>query len=148
MKVEVEKNGCALSDSERMLRSGGFIRKASFDELPQLFNIIKGEMSFIGPRPLPTVYLPYYSESEIRRHDVKPGISGWAQVNGRNNIDWDEKFLRDLEYVNNVSFQLDVKILFLTLFKILRRSDVAVRGENFVMDFHEYRMKQNATTHI
>jgi undecaprenyl phosphate N,N'-diacetylbacillosamine 1-phosphate transferase len=142
MRVELVRHENKLSDSERMLKTGRFIRRTSLDELPQLFNIIKGEMSFIGPRPLPTIYLGYYNEKEIHRHDVKPGISGLAQVSGRNNINWEEKFSKDLEYVNKISLILDIKIFFLTLYKIVKRSDVIVRGENCVMDFHEYRIMQ------
>ncbi|MDR9768917.1 sugar transferase [Acetomicrobium sp.] len=104
MIVETEKNGVKLSDADRLLKFGNTLRKLSIDELPQLFNIIKGEMSFIGPRPLPVVYLPYYTDEELHRHDVRPGVSGWAQVNGRNYLSWEEKFRYDLEYVNNVSF--------------------------------------------
>lgn len=143
MIVDIEKGGRKLSDAERMLKVGMFIRKTSIDELPQLFNIIKGEMSFIGPRPLPVIYLPYYDEHEIQRHNVKPGISGWAQVNGRNNLSWDEKFKKDLEYVNNVNLGFDLKILLLTIYKILKTSDVVVRGEYLQIDFNEYRAKQN-----
>ncbi len=142
MKVGRKRDSKELSDSERMLKTGFFLRKASFDELPQLFNIIKGDMSFIGPRPLPVIYLPYYNEHEILRHDVKPGISGWAQVNGRNNIKWEEKFAKDLEYIDRLSFSFDIKIFFLTILKVFQKSDVVIRGENSIMDFHEYRLSQ------
>ena len=99
-------------------------------------------MSFIGPRPLPVIYGPYFNEIEDKRHNVKPGISGWAQVNGRNNLGWEEKFKLDVEYVNNVSFLFDFKIVLMTIWKVLRKSDVVVRGENEVMYFHTYRIKQ------
>lgn len=125
MRVETERNGKPLSDMERMTKVGLFLRKTSIDELPQLFNIIRGEMSFIGPRPLLVEYLPYYTEEEMKRHDVTPGITGLAQVSGRNNLDWDERFKKDIEYVEKCSFILDIKIVFLTIFKIVRRSDVA-----------------------
>lgn len=140
MITETEKNGRKLADAERMLKTGRLIRKLSLDELPQLFNIVKGEMSFIGPRPLPTIYLPYYTEEELKRHDVKPGISGWAQVNGRNYLSWEQKFKYDLHYVNNLSFLLDLKISFLTIAKIIARSDVGVRGQDFPdVSLHEIR---------
>jgi len=142
MKVKNSINGKPLNDSQRMLKLGNIIRKLSLDELPQLFNIIKGEMSFIGPRPLPVLYLPYFNKFELTRHAVKPGISGWAQVNGRNNLNWDKKFKLDIEYVENMSLKLDIKILFLTIWKVLRKSDVVVRGENEVIDFHTYRINQ------
>lgn len=114
-----------LSDEERMTNFGSFIRGISLDELPQLFNIVKNEMSIVGPRPLLVDYLPLYSEMQNKRHDVKPGITGWAQVNGRNAISWDEKFSFDIWYVNNQSFRLDLKIIYLTLLKVLRRSDIS-----------------------
>lgn len=128
MRVERERNGEKLSDSQRMLKIGSILRKLSIDELPQLINIIKGEMSFIGPRPLPAIYLPYYTDKELHRHDINPGISGWAQVNGRNYIGWDERFKYDLEYINNISLKFDLKILILTIKKVFLRSDVGVRG--------------------
>ena len=124
MRVETEKDGKPLSDLERMTKVGSFLRKTSIDELPQLFNILKGEMSFIGPRPLLVEYLEYYSSEQKRRHDVMPGISGWAQVNGRNAISWEEKFKHDIWYVNNQSLLLDIKILFLTVYNVLRRKGI------------------------
>ena len=126
MTVVTEKDGRRLSDKERLTRVGRFLRKTSIDELPQLINILKGEMSFIGPRPLLVKYLPFYTDEEKKRHEVLPGISGWAQVNGRNNISWDEKFKYDIEYVEQISLKMDVKILFLTIYKIFKRSDVSV----------------------
>ena len=131
MRSEVEIDGRELSDSERMLKVGNILRKLSLDELPQLINIIKGEMSFIGPRPLPVEYLPYFKKEELERHSIYPGMSGWAQVNGRNYLSWDDVFKYDLEYVNNISFTFDVKILILTIKKIFLRSDVGVRGVDF-----------------
>ena len=120
MMVATEKNGVKLSDKDRLTKVGRLLRKTSVDELPQLFNILKGEMSFIGPRPLLVKYLPYYTEEEMKRHDVLPGISGWAQVNGRNAINWNEKFLYDIEYVENFSLIMDIKILFFTIYKIFK----------------------------
>ena len=126
MMVATEKNGVKLSDKDRLTKVGRLLRKTSVDELPQLFNILKGEMSFIGPRPLLVKYLPYYTEEEMKRHDVLPGISGWAQVNGRNAINWNEKFLYDIEYVENFSLIMDIKILLLKINKIYKSSDIMV----------------------
>ncbi|MBZ4656150.1 MAG: UDP-galactose phosphate transferase [Thermoanaerobacter sp.] len=124
MRVETEKDGRPLTDMERMTKVGSFLRKTSIDELPQLFNIIRGEMSFIGPRPLLVQYLELYTPEQMRRHEVTPGISGWAQVNGRNAISWEEKFKYDVWYVDNQSFLLDLKILFLTIFNVLKREGI------------------------
>jgi undecaprenyl phosphate N,N'-diacetylbacillosamine 1-phosphate transferase len=124
MQVETEKDGKVLSDFERMTKVGSFLRKTSIDELPQLINIIRGEMSFIGPRPLLVQYLELYSPEQMRRHEVRPGISGWAQVNGRNAISWEEKFKYDVWYVDNLSIILDIKIVFLTINNILKRKGI------------------------
>lgn len=124
MRVETEKDGRPLTDMERMTKVGSFLRKTSIDELPQLFNIIRGEMSFIGPRPLLVQYLELYTPEQMRRHEVTPGISGWAQVNGRNAISWEEKFKYDVWYVDNQSVLLDFKILFLTIYNILKREGI------------------------
>jgi len=115
----MDNEGKLLHDSERLTTVGKFVRKTSLDEIPQLINVIKGDMSLIGPRPLLTDYVHLYSDFQNRRHEIKPGITGWAQVNGRNAIDWDKKFELDVYYVDNISFALDFKILFLTLKKIL-----------------------------
>ncbi|QQX81814.1 sugar transferase [Shewanella sp. KX20019] len=143
MKVQIEDNGVLLNDSERMLKFSGVFRKLSLDEIPQLINVLKGEMSFIGPRPLPVLYFPYFNKNELLRHNVKPGISGWAQVNGRNNLGWEEKFALDIYYVSNASFIFDLKILLLTVLKVISKSDVVVRGQNEVMDFHTFRILQS-----
>lgn len=124
MIVDTERDGRKLSDVERITKVGSFLRKTSIDELPQLFNIIRGEMSFIGPRPLLVEYLKYYSPEQMRRHEVKPGISGWAQVNGRNAISWEEKFKYDIWYVDNISLILDIKIFLLTVLKVIKRDDI------------------------
>jgi len=126
MRIETEMNGRPLTNIERMTRSGKILRKLSFDELPQLINIIKGEMSFIGPRPLLVEYLPLYNPEQMRRHEVAPGISGWAQVNGRNTITWEQKFAYDVYYVDNISFILDLKIFLLTIYKIVKQSDIVI----------------------
>ena len=118
MNEKKDVNGNLLSDSERLTSIGAFVRKTSLDEIPQLINVIKGEMSLIGPRPLLTGYLHLYNNFQSRRHEVKPGITGWAQVNGRNAISWNKKFEYDVWYVDNISFILDVRILFLTIKKV------------------------------
>ena len=125
MTNEKDKFGNSLPDDKRLVGIGKFIRSTSLDELPQLFNVLKGEMSFVGPRPLLEEYLPLYNEKQKRRHDVKPGITGWAQVNGRNAISWDQKFDYDVWYVDNQSFWLDIKILWLTFLKVVKRSDIS-----------------------
>ena len=118
--------GELLPDELRLTRFGRFLRSTSLDELPELWNIFKGDMSIVGPRPLLVEYLPYYTEEEKHRHDVSPGLTGLAQVNGRNNLSWEEKFAYDLEYVENVSFAMDIRIVVLTIFKVLCQSDVQV----------------------
>lgn len=123
-------NGCPLPDDVRLTKFGRLLRLTSLDELPEVINILKGDMSVIGPRPLLVEYLPYYTKEERHRHDVRPGLSGWAQINGRNAIDsWEQRFEYDLEYVNNVSFLFDVKVVFLTVLKVLKRSDIQVGSE-------------------
>lgn len=127
MTNEADKNGKPLSDDVRLTSFGKKLRSTSLDELPELLNIIKGDMAVVGPRPLLVEYLPYYTEEEHHRHDVRPGLSGWAQINGRNAIDsWEQRFAYDLEYVNNVSFLFDVKVIFMTVIKVLKRSDIQV----------------------
>jgi lipopolysaccharide/colanic/teichoic acid biosynthesis glycosyltransferase len=124
-----DSQGKLLPDKDRLTKVGRFVRKTSIDELPQLLNVIKGDMSLIGPRPLLVEYLPLYSPEQARRHEVKPGITGWAQVNGRNAISWEEKFRHDVWYVDHISFQLDMKILFLTLDKVFRRDGISQQGQ-------------------
>lgn len=124
MNDERDANGQLLPDMQRMTRVGAFIRKTSLDELPQLFNVLRGEMSLVGPRPLLFKYIPLYSAEQRRRHEVKPGITGWAQVNGRNSISWKRKFELDIYYVNHQSFWLDLKILLLTVQKVFRQEGV------------------------
>jgi undecaprenyl phosphate N,N'-diacetylbacillosamine 1-phosphate transferase len=125
MTNEKDEHGELLPDKERLLGLGKFIRSTSLDELPQLLNVLKGEMSFVGPRPLLVEYLPLYNAKQHRRHDVIPGITGWAQVNGRNAISWEQKFEYDVWYVENQSFVLDMKILWMTFLKVLNRSDIS-----------------------
>jgi len=117
-------HGNLLPDNQRLTLVGSFVRKTSLDEIPQLFNVLKGEMSLIGPRPLLPEYLPLYNDIQKKRHQVRPGITGWAQVNGRNSIGWEDKFMLDVYYVNNFSFAMDLKVLFLTIKKVLLREGV------------------------
>jgi lipopolysaccharide/colanic/teichoic acid biosynthesis glycosyltransferase len=124
MNDKKDKEGNLLSDEKRLTKIGIFVRKTSLDEIPQLINVIKGDMSLIGPRPLLPEYLPLYDEKQNRRHEVKPGITGWAQVNGRNVIRWKQKFEYDVWYVDHISFLLDVKILFLTIKKVLKSEGI------------------------
>lgn len=130
MRVETEKDGRPLSDMERLTKVGAFLRKTSIDELPQLFNIIRGEMSFIGPRPLLIEYLERYTPEQMRRHEVLPGISGWAQVNGRNAISWQEKFKYDVWYVDHLSFMLDLKIVLMTIYKVFKGEGINHSADN------------------
>jgi undecaprenyl phosphate N,N'-diacetylbacillosamine 1-phosphate transferase len=124
MTNEKDEKGELLPDDKRLTKLGLFLRRASLDELPQLFNVLKGEMSFVGPRPLLVEYLERYSVEQKKRHHVTPGITGWAQVNGRNAISWEQKFEYDVWYVNNQSFWLDLKILWMTFLKVIKRSDI------------------------
>ena len=128
MRDSTAADGTLLPDNQRLTPFGLKLRSTSLDELPELWNVIKGDMSLIGPRPLLPDYLPFYSTTQKRRHEVRPGISGWAQVNGRNAISWEQKFEYDVWYVDNLSLFIDVKILFLTLKKIVRTDDITAEG--------------------
>ena len=135
-----DKDGNLLSDAERLPSFGKLLRATSLDEIPEFINVLKGEMSLIGPRPLLIQYLPYYTKEENKRHNVRPGITGWAQVNGRNAISWEEKFRYDIEYINNLTFFLDVKIIFLTIKKIIKKEDISdFKTENIEIDFDKSR---------
>lgn len=129
MRDAVDQDGTPLQDSERLTPFGRFLRASSLDELPELWNVLKGDMSLVGPRPLLMEYLPLYSPEQARRHEVRAGITGWAQVNGRNAISWDEKFALDVWYVDNCSLWLDIKILWLTVRKVLVRDGISAAGE-------------------
>jgi lipopolysaccharide/colanic/teichoic acid biosynthesis glycosyltransferase len=129
MTDKKDKKGNLLPDAERLTAVGKFVRKTSLDEIPQLLNVLKGDMSLVGPRPLLPEYLPLYTLEQKRRHEVKPGITGWAQVNGRNALSWSDKFKRDVEYVEQQSFVLDCKILFLTLKKVLVSEGISQNGQ-------------------
>lgn len=136
MTDERDSKGNLLPDADRLTPVGKFIRSTSIDELPQLINILKGDMAFIGPRPLLVQYLPLYSEEQHHRHDVTPGMSGWAQVNGRNNISWTKKFELDVYYVNHIGLAMDVKVFFTTIKKVLMRSDInTTTGKAATMDY-------------
>lgn len=136
MTNSVDENGTFLPDSKRITPFGIFLRSTSLDELPELFNIMKGEMSLVGPRPLLMQYLNRYSPEQARRHDVKPGITGWAQVNGRNAITWEQKFEYDIWYVDNQSFSLDLKIIAITILKILKREGINQPGHATAEEFN------------
>jgi lipopolysaccharide/colanic/teichoic acid biosynthesis glycosyltransferase len=128
MADEHDSLGRLLPDDQRLTKLGSIIRKTSLDELPQLLNVVKGDMSFIGPRPLLVEYLPLYNKKQARRHEIRPGMTGWAQVNGRNAISWEEKFKLDVWYVDNVSFFLDIKILFMTIRNVFTRKGISKVG--------------------
>lgn len=129
MRDAVDKYGFPLPDSERMTPFGNFLRSSSLDELPELWSVLKGDMSLVGPRPLLTEYLPLYNQKQSRRHEVRPGVTGWAQVNGRNSLSWEDKFDLDIWYVDNHTLWLDIKILFMTVKKVLIREGISADGE-------------------
>ena len=140
MTNATDENGMLLPDKERLTRFGRFLRSSSIDELLELVNILKGEMSIVGPRPLSIHYLPHYSPETRKRHEVRPGLTGLAQINGRNNLGWEDRFALDVQYVNNVTFLGDIKIIIGTVMKVLKASDISVRGTNAVKDFGPYSM--------
>ena len=135
MQDDKDKNGTLLPDDKRLTRLGKFLRSTSIDELPELWNVLKGDMSLVGPRPLLTQYLARYTPEQARRHEVKPGITGWAQINGRNAITWEEKFKLDVWYVDHQSFWLDMKIIFMTIWKILKREGISQLGQATMEEF-------------
>ncbi len=135
MRDAFDENGNPLPDELRLTKVGSIVRSASLDELLQLVNVIKGDMSLVGPRPLLMQYLPRYSPEQAKRHNVKPGITGWAQVNGRNAISWDQKFIYDVEYVNKQSFLLDFKILWLTFINVIKRKGISADGHVTMEEF-------------
>ena len=129
MTDDRDENGNLLPDDVRLTKFGRLLRSTSLDELPEVFNFLKGDMSIIGPRPLLVSYLPYYTEKERHRHDVRPGLTGWAQINGRNVTGWDQRLQQDLDYVNHCSFIMDVKIVLMTVLKVVKRSDILVGNQ-------------------
>lgn len=135
-------DGAPLLDKERLTPFGRFLRSTSLDELPELWNVLKGDMSLVGPRPLLMEYLPLYSPEQARRHEVRPGVTGWAQVNGRNALSWEEKFVHDVWYVDNRSFWLDLKILWLTIRKVLIRDGISAVGDATMPVFHGSRKEE------
>ncbi len=143
MTDKKDANGKLLPDDLRVTKFGTFLRNTSLDEIPQLISIIKGDMSLIGPRPLRVRYLPYYTKEEQIRHTVRPGVTGLAQISGRNLLDWDSRLQKDIEYVYNLSFGLDVKILFKTFLKVLSSKDVALDSESGMIDFDELRKSKH-----
>lgn len=145
MTNEKDEEGKLLPDEIRLVSYGKFLRSTSLDELPSLINILIGDLSIIGPRPLLVEYLPWYTEAEKHRHDVRPGLTGWAQVNGRNNVSWDRRFELDVEYVNNISFRFDLKIFFMTIKKVLKRSDIAEDTRIVEGNFADIRKKKMET---
>lgn len=139
MTDERDTNGNLLPDADRLTRVGKFVRSTSLDELPQLWNVFKGDMSLIGPRPLLVKYLPYYTKEEQLRHRVRPGITGLAQINGRNTLDWDKRLNYDVVYVNNISFRLDIEIILKTIINVIKRSDISL---NIIEDLDVIRNKK------
>lgn len=142
MSNTLDTNGKLLSDAQRMTRFGALLRKASIDELPELINVLRGDMSLVGPRPLLVQYLPYYTERERLRHTVRPGITGLAQINGRNYLQWDDRLEMDVKYVENISFLRDIRIILQTFFQVLRGKDIAVVPGTVSTYLSEYRRKQ------
>lgn len=143
MNDKKDANGNLLSDKERLTKAGSFVRRTSLDEIPQLLNVLIGDMSLIGPRPLLVRYLPYYKQREKLRHTVRPGITGWAQVNGRNTINWDERLELDAQYVENLSLNLDIKILFTTIKNIIISKDIVVVPGELFTTLDNYRKNEN-----
>ena len=143
MTDEKDKDGNLLPDTDRLTKFGKFLRSTSLDEIPELWNVLKGEMSLVGPRPLLIEYLGFYTIEENKRHNVKPGITGWAQINGRNALSWEEKFKYDIEYVNRVSFFFDLKIIFYTIKKVMKKEDISdFKNENKEERFDDYRREK------
>lgn len=147
MTNERDEKGELLPDQMRITTLGRFLRRTSLDELPELINVLRGDMSVIGPRPLLVKYLPFYTKREMKRHEVRPGITGWAQVNGRNLLNWDKRLELDAEYVETMSLGLDIRILLRTINDVLRQSDVLEVSSETVPDFDDYRKQTQSRTH-
>jgi len=142
MTNETDEHGNLLPNEKRLTSFGKKLRATSLDELPSLWNVLKGEMSIVGPRPLRMRYLPYYTNEQYQRHEVKPGITGYAQANGRSNLNWEKKFEMDVEYVKNLSFMMDLKIVWKTFWNVLRKKDTQTEGSSFEIPFDEYSLKK------
>ncbi len=143
MTDERDEEGNLLPDEIRLTKFGKLLRSTSLDELPELFNILKGDMAIVGPRPLAVIYLPWYNENERHRHDVRPGLTGLAQINGRNNITWEKRFDYDLKYVKNIKFIEDFAIILKTIYRVIKKENIGIRGISSPEDFDIYRRKQN-----
>lgn len=143
MTDKKDENGNLLPDSERLTKFGKLLRSTSLDELPELVNIIKGDMAIVGPRPLLVEYLPYYTEKEKHRHDVRPGLTGFAQTNGRNVVNWDKRFQLDIEYIKNITLKNDLNIILQTIKKVLKKEDILVGNEHVLLNFDEERKIKN-----
>ena len=143
MNEKYNPDGQLLPDNMRLTRFGQLLRHTSLDELPELFNILKGDMSIVGPRPLAVQYLPYYFEKERRRHSIKPGLTGLAQIKGRNGLDWESKFAYDIEYIDRMNFIFDIQIICNTIFKVISRENIGIQGIDAPEDFDKYRTRQN-----
>ena len=143
MTDKKDEKGNLLPDSERLTRFGKTLRSTSLDELPELFNILKGDMSFVGPRPLLVRYLPYYTDEERHRHDVRPGLTGLAQIHGRNTINWNDRFRYDVEYTHRITFLLDIKIIIETVIKVIKKQDILVGKEHVLLNLDEERRKKS-----
>ena len=148
MSNKRDEDGILLPDEMRLNKYGRFLRSTSLDELPELINILIGDMAIVGPRPLAVKYLPYYNEEERERHSVRPGLTGLAQVNGRNSISWEEKFEFDLKYVHNLSFVFDISIIFKTIRTVFVRENIGIRGTEMLIDFDTYRKKQKEELNV
>lgn len=144
MTDKKDKDGNLLPDSERLTKFGKILRSTSLDELPELFNIIKGDMAIVGPRPLLVKYLPYYTKEERHRHDVRPGLTGLAQINGRNTTNWEDRFKYDIEYTHKIALIEDIKIAIKTVVKIIRKQDILVGNEQILLDLDEVRKNENS----
>lgn len=142
MTNEKDENGELLPDDKRLTKFGKFLRSTSLDELPELINILKGEMSIVGPRPLLVEYLPLYTEKQRHRHDVRPGLTGLSQINGRNNLDWEKRFETDIYYAKNISFKLDISIILNTVIKVFKREDIAQEGTETMHKFEGTRKRK------
>lgn len=145
MTNKKDENGNLLPDEKRLTKFGKILRSTSLDELPELFNILKGDMSIVGPRPLAVQYLPYYTNEERHRHDVRPGLTGLAQIHGRNLLNWEDRFKYDINYTKDITVLKDLNIILKTIIKVFKREDIAIRGKGKTLDFDQYRKQERGT---